>query len=134
MKTVIKIQKEVDVRKVVIDVRPRYIGDSDEDDMPTDFPGLDETKTNWLCGVNIDTGQIEGWPIGDSRKLHIKVCDAGIYSLYDDQGNLIAKKNGYVPNLLVPGSYGDYIEMDIDENGYITNWPKQPSIEEFFEE
>ena len=134
MKTTIKIEKEVDIQKVVIDVAPRHIGDDEDDDMPTDFPGLCDLKENWKCSVIVDTGQIEGWPVGDARTLHIKVCDAGLYTLYDSEGNGVAVIDGYVPNGLVPGSYGDYIEMDIDENGIITNWPKRPDLSDFFED
>ena len=132
MKAIIKVEKEVDIRAVVISVQPRHIGDSEDDDMPTDFPGLCDAKTNWICSINIDTGKIEGWPFGDSRSLHIKVCDAGLYTLYDNHCNSVAVIDGYVPNGLIPGSYGDYIEMEIDENGIITNWPKKPNIDEFF--
>lgn len=135
MKEVVKItvEKEVDIRIVLIDISPRYIGDSDGDDMPTDFPLLNEAKTSWIASVNIDTGEISGWPKGDKRNMHVKVCDAGTYSLIDVDGNTIASiVNNYVPNGVVPGSYGDYVEMDIDENGIITNWPKHPDVSEFF--
>lgn len=133
MKTTILVERAVEIKKLVINVSPRYIGDTDEDDMPTDFPGLNDLKNNWMASVDIDTGQIEGWPTGDAREMHIKVCDAGIYSLYDVDGDCVATINGYVPNGVVPGSYGDYIELKIDENGFITNWPKLPNVEEFFE-
>jgi hypothetical protein len=43
-------------------------------------------------------------------------------------------RDGYVPNDLVPGSYGDYVELSINEEGVITNWPKNPSVDEFFDE
>lgn len=131
MKAIFKIEKEFDIKKVVIDVSPRYVGDSEDDDMPSDFPGLDETKSNWRAVVDVDTGQIEGWPQGDARELHIKVCDAGTYSIYDVNAERVAKIDGYVPNGLVPGEYGDYIILSIDENGFITNWPKNPSFEDF---
>lgn len=133
MKTTIRVEKEVDINKIVIDIAPRYVGDSDDDDMPTDFPGLNETKDNWRAVVGVDTGIIEGWPIGEKRTMHVKVCDDGIYALYDSEGNQVARKNGYVPHGIVPGSYGDYVELDIDENGVITNWPKTPDLSEFFE-
>ncbi len=62
------------------------------------------------------------------------MCDAGTYSLYDVGGDCLATINGYVPNGVVPGSYGDYIELKIDENGFITNWPKLPNVEELLRE
>ena len=131
MKASVKILKEVDIAIVVIDIEPRYIGDSEDDDMPTDFPLLVDGKT-WRASVNIDTGKIEGWPKGEKRSMHVKVCDAGIYTLIDASGIEVAQINGYVPHGVVPGSYGDYVELTIDENGVITNWPKNPDISRFF--
>ena len=133
MKATIKIEKDVDIRTVIIDIAPRYIGGSEDDDMPTDFPLLNANKTAWVASVDIDTGAIAGWPQGDKRKMHVKVCDAGIYKLIDGEGNVVAERNGYVPNGVVPGSYGDYVELEIDENGIITNWPKHPDISKFFQ-
>lgn len=134
MKAIIKVEKEVDIRIVKIDIEARYIGDSDDDDMPLDFPLLNEAKTAWVASVDIDTGAIACWPQGDKRTMHVKVCDAGIYQLIDGDGNVIATKSGYVPNGVVPGSYGDYVELEINEDGIITNWPKHPDISEFFDE
>ena len=134
MKAKVKIEKEVEIRSVLIEIAPRHIGDSDDDDMRTDFPLLNDAKTMWRASVNIDTGEIDNWPIGDARQMHVKVCDAGRYSLIDDGGNVIAVRDGYVPHGVVPGEYGDYIKLSINEQGVITNWPKRPRISEFFED
>lgn len=134
MFTTIKVKKEVDIRSVLIDISPRYIGDSDEDDMPLDFPLLNIAEGKWQATVDIDSGKIDGWPAGDAREMHVKVCDAGSYHLLDAEGNKIASiENNYVPNDLIPGSYGDYVELSIDENGVITNWPEDPDVSAFFE-
>ena len=132
MKAKIKVEKEVEILTIKIDIEARYIGDSEDDDMPTDFPLLNAEKTAWVATVAIDTGAIFGWPKGDARKMHVKVCDAGIYTLFDNHAETVAQRIGYVPHGVVPGSYGDYVELDIDENGIITNWPKHPDISEFF--
>lgn len=134
MKATITVKQEVEIETVMIHISPRHIGDGDDDDLPTDFPLLNETKDSWLAYVDIDTGRIKGWPQGDAREMHVKVCDAGRYALLDKEGAAVAVIDGYVPNGLVPGSYGDYVELSIDVNGLITNWPSHPSIEEFFEE
>ena len=133
MKARVKVEKEVEIVAVRIEIAPRYIGDSGDDDMPTSFPLLNDLKSLWQATVNIDTGQIESWPIGDARKMHVKVCDAGRYSLIDQSGVIISVLDGYVPNKLIPGEYGDYVILDIDANGIITNWPKKPSLEQFFD-
>jgi hypothetical protein len=134
MKATVKVKTEVEIKSVIICIRPRYIGDSDEDDMPTDFPLLCPSKTQWVANVDIESGQIAGWPIGEKREMSVKVCDAGRYTLRDILGNNIAVINGYVPNGVVPGEYGDYVDLKIDENGFITNWPKHPDISAFFKD
>jgi hypothetical protein len=135
MKTTIKVEKVVDIKSVLIDIKPSYIGDNDDDDMSTDFPLLNEQKTAWIAIVDVETGIIDNWPTGEAREMHVKVCDSGTYRLIDSDGNEIAAiVEGYVPNGLVPGSYGDYVELSIDETGRITNWPKYPDFSEFFED
>jgi len=133
MKTKVNMEVEIDVKKIVIEVSLRGVGGDEDDDMPTDFPGLNEQKTNWKAVIDIDTGQIEGWPVGDERELFIKVCDAGIYTLFDAESKQIVQMDGYVPNGVVPGEYGDYIELEIGGDGIIKNWPTSPDISEFFE-
>lgn len=135
MKATVKVEKEVEIKTVLINIAPRHIGDSAYDDMPTDFPLLNEQKNAWIARVDIDAGVIEGWPQGDARTMHVKVCDAGTYKLLDADGNEIAAiENDYVPHGVVPGSFGDYVELTIDESGKITNWPKSPDVSEFFDE
>ena len=58
------IEQEVEVKTVLIDISPRYIGDDEDDDMPTTTPMLNNSKTSWVAFVDIDTGQIENWPQG----------------------------------------------------------------------
>ena len=128
------IEQEVEVKTVLIDISPRYIGDDEDDDMPTTTPMLNNSKTSWVAFVDIDTGQIENWPQGTACQFSVKVCDAGEYTLFDDKGCVIAKKEGCVPNKLIPGEYGDYVDLEINEEGIITNWPKEPSIDEFIED
>jgi phosphoribosylformylglycinamidine (FGAM) synthase PurS component len=65
----------------------------------------------------------------------MKVRDRGSYTLLDPQMQTIAKiEQDYVPHGVIPGSYGDYIELDIDANGKIRNWPKSFDLHEFFRE
>lgn len=135
----LKVIKEVEVTHIKIDVAPRYIGDGEDYDMPSNFPMLDESGKNWVAIVEIATGKIFNWSIPEGSepnedgifKAYIKVCDAGIYSLLDDAGLTCTAINGYVPNGIVPGEYGDYIDLEIDFHGRITNWPKNPSLEDF---
>lgn len=133
IKTIINVKKEIEIRTLVIKIQPRSVGDSVGDDMPPDCPFLSEDKTSWEAYIDIDTGNIHGWPKGEERHLDIKVCDTGIYRLLDSDNNTIASLvYSHVPHGVIPGEYCAYIELDIDENGIITNWPKKPDVSEFF--
>jgi len=132
MKTVIKVKKEVDIRFVKINIHIRYLGDGDDDDVSPSFPLIQGSQ--WKATVDVDTGVIEGWPQGVIGDIHVKAADAGIYTLIDSDGNAVAEKDGYVPNGLIPGEYGDYVDLEIDETGKITNWPRKPDFSDFFNE
>lgn len=122
-KTFRYIKQEVDVHTVVIDVPVRY-GD---EDIPFDAPG--RTGDAWRAVVLVDSGQIVGWP-GGALYIYMKVCDEGVYTLHDADGNELGKiHQDYVPHGVVPGEYGDYVELDIDETGRIRNWPKASEME-----
>lgn len=129
MKTKIKVEKEIEIASVRIRVPVSY----DEEDIPNDFP-LRKGDV-WCAEININTGQIRGWPRGRSGELSMKVCDEGTYSLLDKCGGEIAKiVDDYVPHGVVPGQYGDYIILNIDTEGVVTNWPKRPDVSKFFGE
>ena len=133
MQATIKVEKEVNVKTLLISAKFRYVGDSEDDDVPTDFPLL--TGSMWNAYIDIDTGVIADWPQGDARELYVRVCDQGNYSLLDENGETLFERfDNYVPNDLIPGEYGDYIELNIDGTGKITNWPTSPSIDEFMED
>ena len=126
MKVTIAVPAEVEITHVRIEVAVRY----DEEDIPNDFP-LREMDM-WKATVEIDTGKILDWPQGKAGDMRMKVCDQGCYFLLNAKGEtLLSIEEGYVPNELVPGEFGDYIDLKINEQGIITNWPKEPSIEAF---
>lgn len=129
MKVKVKREVEIEIAFVRMSVAVRY----EEEDMPNDFPF--RNGDIWDVTINIETGVIEGWPAGVQHELHMKVCDEGSYWLLDPERNVVASiEDDYVPNDLIPGSYGDYIEVQIDETGKITNWCKKPDVSEFFED
>lgn len=132
MKAIVKIKQEIEIKTILIKISPRYIGNSEDDDVPSDFPLLNANKTAWVAKIDIDTGKIHDWPQGEVREMFCKVCDAGIYSLFDEKGCQLAEISGYVPNGIVPGEYGDYVDLKINADGVITNWPKHPDISAFF--
>lgn len=121
--------RTVNAKTVRVTLAVRY----DDDDIPYHFPL--RIGDIWKADIDIDTGRITAWPEGESGRLHMKVCDEGTYELLDDSGAKIAAiENNYVPHGLIPGSYGDYVDLQIDETGTITNWPKSPNLDAFFRE
>jgi hypothetical protein len=121
-------EADIDVRLVTIQVPVKY----DEEDMPNDFPF--RKGDIWEILVDFETGVIQNWPKGVSHDLYMKVTDGGTYILHSAGGTTLAKlEQEYVPHGVVPGDYGDYIELKIDENGKITNWPKKPNVSAFFQ-
>jgi hypothetical protein len=114
------------VVSLIINVAVRY----DEEDMPKDAPMRD--GDSWIAEVDLDTKQIGSWPIGKTLSFKdMKICDQGRYVLRGKGGEKIKVKCGYVPNNLLPGDYGDYLSLDIDENGIITNWLPHADFSDF---
>lgn len=132
MKITIMKPVEVEVSFVNIVVPLRY---DDADSMPKDFP-LREGKF-WSVSVEIETGRIVNWPkdLKGAYSVNEKVVDCGAYALNGPKGEKIAEiVENYVPNKLIPGEYGDYVELEILD-GVITNWPKritQETLSGFF--
>ena len=103
------------------------------EDMPADFPF--RNGDTWDVLIDINSGRITGWPEGTQFDLCIKVVDCGSYYLLDsDLETVESLENDYVPNGIIPGSYGDYIECKIQSDGTIAEWPKTPDFEAFFSE
>ncbi|WCK26618.1 hypothetical protein [Agrobacterium pusense] len=86
---------------------------------------------SWQPVIDIDTGKIEGWPEGTTADLHYKVCDAGVYTLLNDNRETVKQIDGYVPSIMCPegNGYGDYVIMKIDGDGKIANWV--PDLSDF---
>lgn len=78
----------------------------------------------WQPIINIEKGQITNWQQGVRASVYYKVCDGFDCLFVGLNDEVIAEYEGYVPSFMCPkeDGYGDYIIMDIDENGYIKNW------------
>lgn len=129
MKIKIKVEKEIDVTTVRIGIPIRH----GNENMPADFPL--RVGDAWAAFVGVDDGIIRGWPKGKAAKAtNIKVCDSGLYTLYDYDGLQVADRHDYVPHGLIPGEFGDYIHLDVDAEGRIKDWPTNPDLSEFFQD
>jgi hypothetical protein len=127
MKATVKIEKQVELKTLSVKAGVRYWEDAivngveDEDGklIPCKVGGL------WCPIIDIDSGVILNWEKGTIASVHYKVCDAGSYYLQDEIGyDILSIVDDYVPKIMCPkeDGYGDYIIMDIDENGKIANW------------
>lgn len=135
MKTTILVEKEIEITTLLVSAGVRYwesatvngFFDEDGDLIPC------RIGDRWCPEIDIDTGIIRNWTQGVKAEIYYKVCDDGSYYLKDKNGLSFAMsiENDYVPRIMCPkeNGHGDYIIMDIDENGQIQNW--NPYIEDF---
>ena len=106
--------------------------DDDTPNMPCAVKG--DNGYRWMPIIDIETGQIRNWREGTTAEIHYNVCDEFECRIIDEKGSehcLIKDYGGYVPEFMCPKyrGYGDYIIMDIDENGYIQDWNKEEVLE-----
>ena len=132
MKYTKMIPTEIDVVTLDAHMNVRHTEDAylnGEEDTEGNMPLL--AGDDWHIQIDLESGQISNWPKGTTAKTHYKVCDSGVYRLYDKDGNLVEEQYGYVPSMLGRGGYGDYVILEIDENGIIQDWDADLS---YFEE
>lgn len=136
MQIELPVTKNFEVKYLLANMNIRHLEDAevngvDEDSNSPKMPLL--SGDTWQILIDVDTGQIQNWPSGVAARTHYKVCDAGVYHLFDMRDEEVASKDGYVPACLAPdgGGYGDYVILDIDGQGYISNWDPS-SIQDHF--
>lgn len=90
----------------------------------------------WRGTIDLSNSTIIGWPQGIEDCVYDKVGDLGSYYLLDENKNVIASiENNYVPNGCIPGTYGDYIDLEVSREGVVTNMPAELDFSKFnFEE
>lgn len=141
MKVKVKQVVVLDATTILVNANVRYWDDGEingVDDHPT-MPTMPcavkgEDGYRWMPIIDIETGQIRNWRKGTTAEIYYKVCDEFECRIIDEKGGercLIKDYEGYVPEFMCPKDrgYGDYIIMDIDENGYIQDWDKEAVLE-----
>lgn len=134
MKVTVKVPTEVELTHVEITLPIMY----GEEDIPNDFPL--RSGDTWRALVEIDTGRILFWPEGRAERMFVTVKDTGTYRLMrptdlPGKWQVFAERHqDYVPHGLIPGEYGDVVELHIGADGVIANWPKKPDLSAFFPE
>jgi hypothetical protein len=85
--------------------------------------------------IDLKEGKMLNWNFeGDYMRMWAKVCDGGTYTLLDSEKKPIWQIRGYVPNKLIPpfeNGYGDYIELAIEADGKVVDWPAMPDFSDF---
>lgn len=137
MKTIIKVEKEVNITTLEVNAGVRWWEDAEVDGFQESVEGENipcKEGDRWKPIIDIDKGVITNWEQGKVANVQYKVCDDGIYTLKDDKGNIITERAGYVPAILCPSGYccGGYIVIRIDENGAIENW--EPNLSGLIED
>jgi len=127
MKTTVKIEKEVELKTLIVHAGVRYWEDAEVNRTEDEEGELIPCRVGeiWRPIINIDNGIITNWKQGTTAKIHYKVCDCCGWDLLDENGNIVLQaEDGYVPSTLCPNEngYGDYIIMSIDESGKIEGW------------
>ena len=141
MKATIKVEQEIDLAAAECWIHARYWEDSEvngvEDDADNPkMPFVEEHNGGkaWHIIINLDNGQICNWPQGTTAKIHYKSCDENYVEILDRQLGIIKEHEGYVPKILCPegNGFGDYVIMNIDENGFIRNF--HPDLADIFDD
>lgn len=125
MKVKIKVEKEFEINKLSVKAGVEYWEDAEVHGVKEGQDIPCRVFDSWCPEINIENGKILNWVEGVRAKVHFKVCDCCGWALLDESGSVvISEEDGYVPATLCPegGGYGDYIIMNIGENGQIANW------------
>lgn len=130
MKVTLNLPQEFDAKYLQVKAHVRYWEDAEvngQDDTEEGDNIPCKVGEDWCPRINIDSGVIENWEKGKIADIHYKVCDECSFDIIDDKGESIFKQvDEYVPSILCPKEpgYGDYIIMDISEDGTIQDWNK----------
>ena len=80
-----------------------------------------------VLNINIENGQILNWTIGVSANVLLNAENKGTYYLENSKGDIVAiLQNEYVPSILRINDPTNinYVNIDVDENGFIENYQK----------
>lgn len=126
MKFKLKTTIDVELKLLKVVAGVRYWEDADVNGVEDTDGDLIPCRVgdSWCPLIDIETGIITNWEQGKTASIHYKVCDAGVYTLLDDCMKEVAETDGYVIDILAIGDngYGDYIILEVDENGKIEDW------------
>lgn len=125
-----EVELEFDAVRVV--AQPRYL-DEDCPDFPTKFVHGDTIA--FTIDLKGREASIRGWE-GKAQEIHTKVCDCCSVYLLNFTYEVAKRENNYVPGFMPGNHYGDYLILNIADDGKITNWnaTAKDFVEAFSEE
>ena len=126
------------VKFIKLSVEPRYWEDGSLNNIELDdemyFPGKNGKILELI--IDVKTGEVLNWPLGNIASIHFKVCDAGTYYLLDENGFVLyTREDNYVPSGLCHGDsgFGDYIIFSVNSDGFIENYIEKISKNDWVE-
>lgn len=129
------IVESTDARKAAQFLEARlYLSDNKINEAEKLFD-IDKDENGEYIKIDIDVrnGKVLNYKQSKANSIFYKVCDSGIYVLYDKDWKTICELEGYVPKICAfdeeDYGYGDYFAFDIKRNGSIKNWPKDSDLE-----
>jgi hypothetical protein len=145
--TLKKMQKEAHFLRISIpyDSREEYCllefsnseeGELEKKDNHT-IPMLD--RKNFIFNLEIDLKgcRVQDWkPEYGYWRIWGKVKNYGTYTLLDSNKQPLWQIHGFVPCKLVPpfdDGWGDYLDIRVNSDGSIKNWPEVPDFTDFIE-
>lgn len=109
---------ELDVDAIRVSVPIRY--DEDLEQLRANSLGMFVTGRTLCVTLGLD-GRVRDWP-GGAASVHTKVVDQGTYELLSGDEVVAAIRADYVPGCLPGEHYGDYLILDIAEDGTVLDW------------
>ena len=129
MKAKVKIEKEVNITKLLVKAGVRYWNDckyskdngqtwiDDEEDTKEEserfknaLPFVEKLDIGykpsdyWCLEIDVETGKVKDWPKDFCIETFFKICDDGLYQLIDEEGNVVwdsvKTRYYYVPDFL----------------------------------
>ena len=131
LKTIKVVRPEYEIKKVK-DNSPRYIDillpnnehlKYDLEDFPINDFLLKDDKGTIKLTIDLKKKKLLGWQ-NDKFAFFAKAVDEGTYIVRNSDGDVLYRRDGYVPNGVVPpqDGYGDYIGFTINEDGSLPDW------------
>lgn len=140
MKVIVNRPVELDIKTLFVKAHVRYPEDStlrhlpeydwieDDADQPK-MPCMSYVDCKyegwyWCPAIDLATGRIINWKQGVSASISYKVVDEFECYITDTDDKIVTRYEGYVPSFMsiTDEGYGDYVYLDIDENGMIADW------------